>query len=127
MTGQRMIAIFLAGVLLLNYPLLYLFSSDATLLGIPLLFVYVFVAWFVLRKMIRISRLNRITSIADFVASRYGKSHLLGGLVTIIAVIGVVPYIALQLKAVSASVDILLNYPAVGASARGALAAVQDH
>ena len=45
MTGQRMIAIFLAGVLLLNYPLLYLFSSDATLLGIPLLFVYVFVAW----------------------------------------------------------------------------------
>src|ERR1051325_6761286 len=53
--------------------------------------------WFVLVKMIRISKANRITSIADFVASRYGKSQLLGGLVTIIAVLGVVPYIALQL------------------------------
>ena len=59
--------------------------------------------WFVLRKIIRISKANRITSIADFVASRYGKSQLLGGLVTVIAVVGVVPYIALQLKAVSNS------------------------
>ena len=57
--------------------------------------------WLVLRKMIRISKANRITSIADFIASRYGKSSLLGGIVTIIAVIGVIPYIALQLKAVS--------------------------
>lgn len=58
-------------------------------------------------KMIRISKSQRITSIADFIASRYGKSQLLAGLVTIIAVIGVVPYIALQLKAVSASLDVL--------------------
>ena len=57
--------------------------------------------WLVLRKIIRISKQNRITSIADFIASRYGKSALLGGLVTVIAVIGIVPYIALQLKAVS--------------------------
>jgi Na+/proline symporter/nitrogen-specific signal transduction histidine kinase len=69
--------------------------------------------WLVLRKMIRISKSNRITSIADFIASRYGKSALLGGLVTVIAVIGVVPYIALQLKAVSSSVTILLQYPDV--------------
>jgi Na+/proline symporter len=47
--------------------------------------------WLVLRKMIRISKTNRITSIADFVASRYSKSRLLGGLVTIIAVIGNIP------------------------------------
>ncbi|MGB0127150.1 MAG: sensor histidine kinase [Rhodocyclaceae bacterium] len=67
--------------------------------------------WFVMVKMIRISRINRITSIADFVASRYGKSHLLGGLVTVIAVIGIVPYISLQLKAVSNSLVILLQYP----------------
>ena len=53
--------------------------------------------------MIRISKAQRITSIADFIASRYGKSQLLAGLVTVIAVIGVVPYIALQLKAVAAS------------------------
>jgi len=42
--------------------------------------------WFVLHKMVRVAKANRITSIADFVASRYGKSHLLGGLVTVIAV-----------------------------------------
>jgi hypothetical protein len=42
---------------------------------------------------------NRITSLADFIASRYGKSALLGGLVTVIAVIGILPYISLQLKA----------------------------
>ena len=57
--------------------------------------------WFVLRKMVRIARLNRTTSLADFVASRYGKSALIGGLVTVIAVIGILPYISLQLKAVS--------------------------
>ncbi|MGE5492577.1 MAG: ATP-binding protein [Actinomycetota bacterium] len=61
----------------------------------------------VIVKMIRISKSLRITSIADFVASRYGKSQLLAGLVTVIAVIGVVPYIALQLKAISASLDVL--------------------
>ncbi|NQD91295.1 histidine kinase [Pseudomonas sp. CrR25] len=69
--------------------------------------------WLVLRKMIRISKANRITSIADFVAARYGKSGLLGGLVTLIAVVGVVPYIALQLKAVSTSFLILLQYPLI--------------
>src|ERR1044072_3698589 len=65
--------------------------------------------WCVLVKVIRVSKANRITSIADFVASRYGKSHLLGGLVTVIAVLGVVPYIALQLKAISTSFSILLH------------------
>ena len=69
--------------------------------------------WFLLLKMIRISKANRITSIADFVASRYGKSQLLGGLVTIIAVIGIIPYIALQLKAISTSFSIILHYPGV--------------
>ena len=69
--------------------------------------------WFLLLKMIRISKANRITSIADFVASRYGKSQVLGGLVTIIAVIGIIPYIALQLKAISTSFSIILHYPGV--------------
>ena len=68
--------------------------------------------WIVLRKMIRISKANRITSIADFIASRYGKSALLGGLATVVAVVGIVPYIALQLKAVSASLTLLASYPA---------------
>ncbi|RTL56025.1 MAG: histidine kinase [Rhodocyclaceae bacterium] len=65
----------------------------------------------VLQKIIRVVKANRITSIADFIASRYGKSHLIGGLVTVIAVIGIVPYIALQLKAVSSSFDLLARYP----------------
>src|SRR5688572_11540810 len=69
--------------------------------------------WYVLLKMVRISKANRITSIADFIGSRYGKSHLLGGLVTIITVLGVVPYIALQLKAISTSFSIILRYPEV--------------
>jgi Na+/proline symporter len=63
----------------------------------------------VILKMIRISKVHRITSIADFIASRYGKSQLLAGLVTVIAVIGVVPYIALQLKAVAASLNVLFQ------------------
>ncbi|HEU0204834.1 MAG TPA: sensor histidine kinase [Burkholderiaceae bacterium] len=69
--------------------------------------------WIVLRKILRISKQNRITSLADFVASRYGKSALLGGVVTIIAVIGIVPYISLQLKAVSNSYTILVQYPEI--------------
>ena len=67
--------------------------------------------WFVMRKIIRISKAYRITSIADFVASRYGKSQSLGGLVTVIAVLGVIPYISLQLKAISSSFTILVHYP----------------
>ena len=67
--------------------------------------------WFVLRKIIRISKTHRVTSIADFVASRYGKSSLIGGLVTIIAVVGILPYISLQLKAVSVSFNVLHVYP----------------
>jgi signal transduction histidine kinase len=78
--------------------------------------------WVLLRKMIRISKAQRITSIADFVAARYGKSALLGGLVTAIAVVGIVPYIALQLKAVSTSFGILTAPPAAGPGAAPAVA-----
>ncbi|MGZ5275442.1 MAG: ATP-binding protein [Caldimonas sp.] len=64
-------------------------------------------AWLVLRKMIRIAKTYRITSIADFIASRYGKSPVLAGAVTLITVVGIVPYIALQLKAVSSGYALL--------------------
>ena len=79
-------------------------------LGPTLTFI---VAWLVIRKIIRISKVNRITSIADFVASRYGKSFQLGGLVTVIAVVGILPYISLQLKAISTSFSLLLHYPEI--------------
>src|SRR5260221_7822128 len=69
--------------------------------------------WLVMRKILRISKQNRITSLADFIASRYGKSALLGGIVTVIAVVGILPYISLQLKAVSTSYSILVQYPEV--------------
>jgi Na+/proline symporter/signal transduction histidine kinase len=67
--------------------------------------------WMVLRKIIRICKQNRITTLADFISSRYGKSAPLAGLVTVVAVVGIVPYIALQLKAVSNSFTILSGDP----------------
>ncbi len=83
--------------------------------------------WFVVRKMIRIAKTYRITSLADFLASRYGRSALVGGLVTVIAVIGILPYISLQLKAVSNSFQILLQYPEIVMPHRsGEFAVMQD-
>ncbi|SMR83282.1 Na+/proline symporter [Aliiroseovarius halocynthiae] len=59
--------------------------------------------WWFLRKLVRVGRSQRVTSIADLVSSRYGKSNLLGVLVTLIAVVGTTPYIALQLQSVTLS------------------------
>ena len=59
--------------------------------------------WLVLRKIIRVCRQQRLTSIADFISARYGKSAALGALVTAVCVLGIVPYIALQIKAIAAS------------------------
>ena len=67
--------------------------------------------WFLLRKLVRISKTQRITSIADFISARYGKSAGLSALVTLIAVIVVMPYIALQLKAITASFNLLSDQP----------------
>ncbi|MCK5915788.1 MAG: stage II sporulation protein E, partial [Deltaproteobacteria bacterium] len=65
-------------------------------------------AWgFILRKMIRITKENNITSIADFISSRYGKCLHLGALVTLFAIIGIMPYIALQLKSISSTFELL--------------------
>lgn len=61
----------------------------------------------VLRKMIYISKNQRITSIADFISSRYGKSTVLAVLVTIMSVFGVIPYISLQLKAITDCLKII--------------------
>lgn len=69
--------------------------------------------WPVLRKIICISKSNRITSIADFIASRYGKNAILAGAVTIIAVLGIVPYMSVQIKAISTSFQLISQYPDV--------------
>src|SRR5215510_226915 len=62
-----------------------------------------------LRKLVRVSKEQRITSISDFVSSRYGKSASLGTLVAAVTVAGMIPYIALQLRAVSASFTMILH------------------
>ncbi|MGY4876542.1 ATP-binding protein [Vreelandella aquamarina] len=67
---------------------------------------------FLLRKMVRIAARQRITSIADFISARYGKSSGLGALVALMALITITPYIALQLKAITVSHAVLINYPA---------------
>ncbi len=77
----------------------------------PTLLAFLWV--FLLRKIIRICKRYSITSIADFISSRYGKDPLLGGIVTIIAVVGILPYIALQLKAIGTSFDLMVG-PGVG-------------
>jgi Na+/proline symporter len=60
-------------------------------------------------KIVRLAKAQNITSIADFIAARYGKSQVVAAIVSIVAVIGAVPYIALQLKAVSASLLTVLG------------------
>jgi len=81
--------------------------------GIDFLSVYIgptlmmFLALPVLQKIIRICKVQRLTSIADFISSRYGKNKSLGGLVTGICLLSGIPYISLQLKAISSSFSIL--------------------
>jgi Na+/proline symporter/nitrogen-specific signal transduction histidine kinase len=62
--------------------------------------------WVLLRRLVRIGRAQRITSIADMISSRYGKSNVLGFMVTVLAVIGTTPYIALQLQSVTLSLEV---------------------
>ncbi|MGP3948865.1 histidine kinase [Streptomyces sp. 7N604] len=93
-------------------------------LGPTLMFA---LGWLVLRRIIRISRRHRITSLADFISARYGKSAALGGLVTIIAVVGIVPYISLQLKAVSNSFEIIRRHPEITSTSElGHIPLLQD-
>ena len=63
--------------------------------------------WWLLRKLVRIGRAHRITSIADLISSRYGKSSSLAVLVTLIALIATTPYIALQLQSVTRSYQVI--------------------
>jgi PAS domain S-box-containing protein len=63
----------------------------------------------VLRKLVRVAKEQRITTISDFIASRYGKSASLGTLVAALVVCGMIPYIALQLKAVSVTFQMMIR------------------
>jgi PAS domain S-box-containing protein len=65
--------------------------------------------WTLLRKLVRIKNMQRITSIADFISARYNKSEIIAALVTLIALVGIMPYIALQLKAILFTFNIITS------------------
>lgn len=112
---------------IINSPLVYSLSiavyctswtfygsvGKAATTGIDFVLIYVgptlvaFSWFFLLRRIIRISKESNISSIADFISLRYGKSQMLGSLVTLIAFLGIMPYIALQIKAVSTSFSLI--------------------
>ncbi|MGB3919899.1 sodium:solute symporter family transporter [Methanothrix sp.] len=72
--------------------------------------------WVIIRKMIRVSKEHRLTSISDFLSFRYGRSYAIGAVVALLSLIMVTPYVALQLIAISTSLEtlagshVLLNF-----------------
>ncbi|WP_028774653.1 hybrid sensor histidine kinase/response regulator [Shewanella waksmanii] len=80
-----------------------LWSFLPIFIGPILIFVFGFG---LLRKMVLVSKAQNITSVADFIAARYGKSQLIAAIVTLIALFGIMPYIALQLKAMVFSLNL---------------------
>ena len=79
----------------------------AIYIGPVLVFVFGFP---LIRRIIRLAKSEKITSIADFLAARYGKSFAVASIATVIATLGTIPYIALQLKAVSDSVSLMVEH-----------------
>ena len=63
-----------------------------------------------LKRIIALAKAEKITSIADFLGARYGKSFTVASIATLIAVVGAVPYIALQLKAIAGSVSLMVEH-----------------
>ncbi len=63
-----------------------------------------------LMRVVRLAKAQNITSIADFIAARYGKGQAVAATVALIAIVGSIPYIALQLKAVSSSLETILAH-----------------
>ncbi|PWA05798.1 sensor histidine kinase [Flavobacterium psychrotolerans] len=89
-------------------------AADSGLSYIPIYLgpVFIIPTWMILlRKIVRISRVNKISSIADFISLRYGNSRFLGALVTVICVFGILPYISLQLKSISETFHIVTKTP----------------
>ncbi len=83
-----------------GYDFLAIYLGPVIVVGLCSLFI---------ARIVRLAKENNIASIADFVASRYGKNQAVAATVTLIAVIAVLPYIALQLKAISASLEVFIG------------------
>lgn len=77
--------------------------------------------WAILRRMVRVGREARITSIADMISSRFGRSEGLAALVTVLAVVAVTPYVALQLQSVTLSLAVFAEAGAWGTAPSGGL------
>jgi len=75
-------------------------------LGPILLFT---IGWPLVLRIVRLAKSQNITSVADFLAARYGKSQAVAAVVTLVLVVGVLPYIALQLKAIAVSIETLIG------------------
>ncbi|MDH0306211.1 PAS domain-containing hybrid sensor histidine kinase/response regulator [Aeromonas caviae] len=74
-------------------------------LGPMLVFLF---GWRLLARLILVAKREHITSIADFIAARYGKSQRLAMVISLIAVMGILPYLVLQLKAIVTGLDLLM-------------------
>ncbi len=83
------------------------FEFLAIYIGPVLVFLF---GYPLLIRIVRLAKSEKITSIADFLGARYGKSFAVASLATLIAVVGTVPYIALQLKAISGSVSLMVEH-----------------
>jgi Na+/proline symporter/nitrogen-specific signal transduction histidine kinase len=89
-------------------------AADSGLSFLPIYLGPIIIApsWIlILKKIIRISRVNKISSIADFISLRYGNSRFLGAIVTVICLTGIIPYISLQLKAITETFHIVTKTP----------------
>ena len=87
-----------------GYEFLTIYVGPALMIGLfsPLLV-----------RIVRLAKAQNITSIADFIAARYGKGQWVAAIVALIAIVGTIPYIALQLKAVSSSLETILAHISV--------------
>lgn len=69
-------------------------------------------AWiYINKKILRISRVNKVSSIADFISLRYGNSRSFGAIITLVCIFGIIPYIGLQIKAISETFHLVTNTP----------------
>src|SRR6202011_2152140 len=84
-----------------GYDFLTIYVGPILLIGL---------GWPLLLRVVRLAKAQNITSIADFIAARYGKNPAVAATVALIAIVGTVPYIALQLKAISASLGTILAH-----------------
>lgn len=73
----------------------------------PIVFLLFFSKF--LKKIIHIAKEKRLTSIADFIGNRYGRDHTLAIIITLVAILGVIPYVALQLKAIAITFELATN------------------